>query len=633
MKAGYLNTTELVKAQRMFFEFISNSCKALGCEEIDVINASGRVLSEAVYANISAPHFYASAMDGIALKSKDGYYATETTPVALTDYEIVDTGDKIDLKYDCVVMIEDIINDNGVLKITSPPAPWQHIRQIGEDICAGEMAFPSYTVLNPASLGVLISAGIEKVKVLKQINIGIIPTGDEIVKPKKNPAQGELLEFNSVIFSSMLAQYSAKSIIYDIAADDLNIIKNALIKASKECDFIILIAGSSKGRGDYAYEAIAQTGQVLLHGVSIRPGKPVILGSTVSVPVVGVPGYPVSGIIVVEKFVIPAIEKMSRIENRIKKDSITAILSRKIISPLKYEEFVRCKVANIGGRYIATPLGSGASIVSSFAKSDGIIIIGQNEEGKEAGNTVEVELNRHKTYVDNCISVTGSHDPLIDEISDILEIMNCGIHLSSSHVGSMGGIMAIKRKETHAAGIHLLDELTGEYNITYVKKYFPQHNVKLIRGVGRTQGIMVQKGNPQNIKNINDLNNGNIRYVNRQKGAGTRILLDYLLKKNYIDTALIYGYEREEMTHLSVAAQIQAGSADAGLGIYSAAKAFELDFIPVYEEEYDILISDDFYNSEKYNKFIAVLKSEEFAWRLKKLGGYSIKENIGEVLL
>ena len=224
----------------------------------------------------------------------------------------------------------------------------------------------------------------------------------------------------------------------------------------------------------------------------------------------------------------------------------------------------------------------------------------------------------------NTLVVIGSHDPLLDELANMLHCDNRDIYMSSSHVGSMGGIMAIRRGEAHAAGCHLLDSASGEYNLSFMKKYFPKGDARLLRCVGRQQGLMLQKGNPLGLKEFSDIAGANVRYVNRQKGSGTRILTDYLCGKAGLDTAAIYGYSREELTHTSVAAQIACGSADAGMGIYSAAKLYELDFLPVCIEEYDLIIPDYAWDTLVMRQLIDTLRSAAFKEKLLSMGGYTV---------
>jgi len=626
----YLTNVPLADARQSFLDMIAAHCPSLGEERLSIIEATGRVLSRAVYAAISAPHYHASAMDGIAMMAKDGFGATETTPVVVRHYVTVDTGDPIPENCDCVVMVEDLLFEGEDVQIASAPVPWQNVRQIGEDICAGEMAFPSYTPLSASAIGVLISCGITHVWVVRKARVAILPTGDEIVAPKADPAPGEILEFNSSIFSGMLLEWGAEPVVYPIIPDRLEDITQAIRQATQECDFVLLNAGSSAGREDYATTVIETVGEVLLHGIAIRPGKPAILGRVEGVPVVGVPGYPVSGVIVMEELVYPALKAIAHLPVQAKVQQ-QAQLSRRINSSLKYEEFIRVSLSRVQGRLIATPLPRGASLISSFAKADGLLTVDQNTQMVEAGAEVLVQMLKPMEQIENTIAVIGSHDPLFDEVSDIFKQNYPGVFLSSTHVGSMGGINAIKRGEAHVGGIHLLDDATGTYNISYLQTHFPTGGAVLMRGVGRLQGLMVKKGNPLDIKGIPDLQRQDLRYVNRQRGAGTRILLDYLLAQNDIAPEGIYGYEREEFTHMSVAAQIASGSADLGMGIYSAAASYGLDFVPLCTEQYDFLIEETFWKSALFAPFYEVATSAGFRQRLEELGGYTF-QNTGMII-
>ena len=226
--------------------------------------------------------------------------------------------------------------------------------------------------------------------------------------------------------------------------------------------------------------------------------------------------------------------------------------------------------------------------------------------------------------------ITGSHDPLLDEAADLLRQRDRSLGMASSHVGSMGGIMAVRRGEAHGAGLHLLDEKDGSYNRSYLERYFPQGGIRLVECVGRAQGLMVAKGNPKGLRGVEDLGRPGVRYVNRQKGSGTRVLLDYLCQKAGVDTGAVSGYQREEPTHTAVAAQIAAG--DAGLGILSAARLYDLDFLPVCQEQYDLLIPDSAWDTPMVKMLLEVMESEAFARRLQRLGGYTL-EKPGQVRL
>lgn len=633
MGFAYLTNIPLEKAREDYIELMKSHGYGPKTEVIPVWDACGRVTAHAVYAHICAPHYAASAMDGVAVNARDTFGATETTPIQLQPYQyiVLDTGDPIPENCDAVIMVEDIVkNEDGSITIHDAAAPWQHIRQIGEDICAGEMILSSHMPVSPAAIGAMIAGGVLEVEVIRKPIVGIIPTGDEIIPPCTDPKPGDILEFNGSIFSSMVRQWGAEAKVYPIVPDKFQLIKNAVAQAAGECDLVILNAGSSAGREDFSAQVIRQLGEVLYHGIAMKPGKPAILGCQGATPILGVPGYPVSGIIVIEQLLKPLIDHWLKVPAA---PSVyaKAILTRPVVSGLKYQEFVRVRLGYVGDRLMASPLNRGSGVVSSFMKADGILEVPQGLEGYEAGCEVAVRLLCSQEKLKNTVVVIGSHDPLLDELGDMLHVADSGVYMASSHVGSMGGIMAIRRGEAHAAGCHLLDTATGEYNLSFIHKYFPNGGVKLIRCVGRQQGMMVAKGNPLNIQKFSDIAQEGIRYVNRQKGSGTRILTDYLCSQENLDTAAIYGYDREELTHTSVAAQIVSGSADAGMGIYSAANLYGLDFIPICIEEYDLLIPDHAWATPQIQQMIATMKSDAFKEKILSLGGYTV-DGCGEVI-
>ncbi len=626
MAFQYLTNTPLEEARATYLARLRENGFAAGTEIVRVQDACGRVTADPVYAHICAPHYPACAMDGVALEARATFGAGETTPVTLTvqQYTPVDTGDPLPDGCDAVVMIEDVVEaEDGAIRLFAPAAPWQHVRQIGEDICAGEMILPSRREITPAAIGSMLAGGVLEAEILRRPVVGIIPTGDEIVPPTPDPKPGDIIEFNSSIFSAMLAGWGADTRVFPIVPDDLGKLCAALEEALSLCDAVLLNAGSSAGREDYAAEAIAQVGEVLCHGVAIRPGKPAVLGCRGGKPILGVPGYPVSGILVLEQFLKPLLDEWYG-RAPAAQEVCQAVLSRSVVSGLKYREFVRVRLGTVGGRLIAAPLSRGGGVVSSFMKADGILEIPQGCEGHGAGSTVPVRLLRPMAELSNTLVVIGSHDPLLDEAADLLHRADPALYMSSNHVGSMGGIMAVRRGEAHAAGVHLLNESDGRYNVSFIQKYFPKGGVRLVECVGRSQGLMLQAGNPKGLRGVDGLAAPGVRYVNRQKGSGTRILIDYLCKKEGVDPARIYGYDREEFTHTSVAAQIAAGTADAGMGIYSAAKLYGLDFLPVCVEQYDLLIPDAAWDTPVVRRLLEILRGGEFRARLEALGGYRL---------
>ena len=629
----YLTNVPLDEARGEYLARLQENGFAGQTEMVSVQNAFGRITARAVYAAICAPHYAASAMDGIAVHAKDTFGATETTPVRLTpqQYMVVDTGDPVPEDCDAVIMVEDIVRgEDESVTIYAAAAPWQHIRQIGEDICAGEMILASYMEVTPAAIGAMIAGGVLEIEVIKKPVIGIIPTGDEIVAPCADPKPGDILEFNSSIFSAMVQEWGAETKTYPIVPDRFDAIREMVAGAADECDIVLLNAGSSTGREDYSVSVIRELGDVVYHGIAIKPGKPAILGLRGAVPILGVPGYPVSGIIVIEELLKPLVAEWFH-SNTAPVQLATATLTRPVVSGLKYQEFVRVRMGEVGGKLTASPLSRGAGVVSSFMKADGILEVPQGTEGYEAGEEVQVRLLSTPEKLQNTLVVIGSHDPLLDEVADMMHRADPTVFMSSSHVGSMGGIMAIRRGEAHAGGCHLLDTETGVYNLSFLKKYFPNGGIRLVRCVGRQQGLMLAKGNPLDIKEFADIAKNGVRYVNRQKGSGTRVLMDYLCEQYAVNVSDIYGYEREELTHTSVAAQIANGSADAGMGIYSAAQLYDLDFLPICIEEYDLIIPDHAWETPVVQQLIATLKSPAFREKMLAMGGYTV-DHPGEII-
>lgn len=597
-------------------------------EEIDVVNSLGRVTFEAVYARLSSPNYNAAAMDGILVESAKTIGATEINPKTLEegkDFLYINTGNPVVDPYDAVIMIEDVIQlGEGKVQILKAAHPWQHIRPIGEDIVATEMILPSKHKIRPIDIGALISGGIEKVRVYKKPKVGILPTGSEIIEDIKELETGKIIDSNSRVFEALTVEAGGLPKRYSPIEDDYEKIKEAVLKGVEENDILLIGAGSSAGSKDYTANVIEELGEVIIHGVALKPGKPTILGIINGKPVMGIPGYPVSAYLVFETFVTPIILKYIGLKEE-KETFVDAIISKKITSTLKSRELIRVNLGYVKDKLIATPLSSGAGVTMSLVKADGIAIIPQSLEGVDAGGSVKVKLLKPLNRIKETLVSIGSHDMIMDILGDMVK-------LSSGHVGSMGGILAMKRGECHIAPIHLLDLETGEYNISYVERYFPGQKMALIKGVKRHQGFIVEKGNPKGIKDFSDLVREDVVYVNRQRGAGTRILLDYHLNKENIDPANIRGYDREMTTHMAVATAVRTGSASVGLGIYSAAKALDLDFIDIAYEDYDFLLPYELLEDERVKEFIRTLKSQEFKERVEALGGYGF-ENIGEIIM
>lgn len=631
MRKIYLSNIDPEVALNLFLEEIKINLKT---ENIKVQESFLRISSEAVFAKQSSPNFNSSAMDGISVISKNTFDADYTTPKTLfeiKDFIYVDTGDLIKEPYDAVIMIEDIQqNEDGSVEINKPASPWQHVRPMGEDIVANEMIIPKNHKIRAVDIGALLASNITKIKTYKKPQIGILPTGTEIVEPSDEYSkEGEIVESNSRVFENLAISYGGKSKRYDIEKDDFDKILKKVEQIVEENDIIIINAGSSAGREDFTAQIIEKLGKVIVHGIATKPGKPTILGIINEKPIIGIPGYPVASYYVFDTFVKPLIFKLQGMPNE-ESEICEAFVSKRIISSLKHKEFVPVKLGTVKNRRTATPLNRGAGVTMSLVRADGFLLIDKNSEGYEVGEKAEVKLLKDYKSLDNTIVSIGSHDLIMDIIgSQMREELK--YFLSSSHVGSMGGIMALKRDEAHIAPIHLLDEETGEYNISYINKFLSEKEIVLVKGVKRLQGFIVKKGNPKNILSFLDLTKDDIVFVNRQRGSGTRLLLDYKLKELNINTENIVGYERDFGTHMAVAASVLSGSSDVGLGVYSAAHALGLDFIPVGYEEYDFAMEKESLKDEKIIEFIKTLKSQKFKEKILSLGGYEMAD-VGTII-
>ena len=612
-----------------------NIGKPLTGERVPVGDALGRVTSEAVIAKLSSPFYHSAAMDGYAVHFIDTFGAAETTPRRLTVPTMavaVDTGDPVPDGYDAVIMIEDVerISETEI-EILKPATPWQHVRLVGEDIVATELIIPENHVVRPVDMAAMIASGHASVMVRRRPVVSIIPTGSELVEPGSKLKKGVIIDFNSTMLSAMTTECGAHAVRQHIVKDDAVLLRKAILEALADSDVVVINAGSSAGREDFTADVIAELGKVIVHGVNIKPGKPVILGIVNGKPVIGIPGYPVSAALTFALFVKPPNYALLGLAPP-EPETITARLSRQVASTLGQEEFIRVKLGSVSGNLIATPVTRGAGALMSLVRADGIIRVPAQSEGIAAGHDVTVELLRSARDIGNTIVCIGSHDNALDVLANHLKKKHPELSLSSAHVGSIGGLLALKRGEAHLSGTHLLDEETGEYNVSYIKKMLPGSKTFLVNLVYRTQGFIVPKGNPKGIKGFEDLTREGVVFVNRQAGAGTRLLTDLHLKKLKIDPNNVKGYHHEEFTHMAVAAAVLSGAADTGLAVLSAAQALDLDFIAVAQERYDLAIPKEFYDTPMLQALLEIIRNErDFRDKIVGMGGYDVTD-MGKVL-
>ncbi|NCO67775.1 MAG: molybdopterin biosynthesis protein [Nitrospirae bacterium CG_4_10_14_0_8_um_filter_41_23] len=643
----YLESTPLHEALTKWLKRLDSEgiVRPLSGETIKVIDSLERVTAEAVIAKISSPFYHSSAMDGYAVRFADTFGVSERTPKRLKigDQAVyVDTGDPMPEGFNAVIMIEDVniikaqsiehrAQSNDFIEIIAPATPWQHVRVIGEDIVATELILPENHSIRPVDIGAMLAGGHIEVVVRKRPKVVIIPTGTEIVEPGTELKKGDIIEYNSRVLGGLVSEWGGRPVRFRIIPDRIEELKKAILDAHGMGDLIVINAGASAGSEDFTANAINELGEVILHGVSIKPGKPVLMGLIRGKPVLGIPGYPVSAYITFSLFAKPIIYKWQGLEIE-EPEILRAKISRQAASTLGQEEFLRVKVGKVGDNFIATPISRGAGVLMSLVRADGFVRIPAMSEGIGAGTEINVELMRSKGDIENTIVCIGSHDNALDLLANILKKTYPMFSLSSAHVGSMGGLLALKKGEAHMAGTHLLDEETGEYNVSFIKRLLPDKNILLINLVYREQGLLVPKGNPKNIKGFEDLIRSDVVFVNRQSGAGTRLLTDKCLRELGITPKDVKGYEREEYTHMGVASAVLTGVADTGLAILASARALNLDFIPIAKERYDLAIPQEFFKAEMLRCLVRIIREDtEFRDMVIRLGGYDISD-MGKVM-
>ena len=620
----------------------------LGVEQIPLSEtAIGRVLAEPVWAKISSPHYHASAMDGFAVRSVDTEEALQTHPVSLAcgpvdsapQASYLDTGDPLPAWANAVIPIENVeplvagepapvARRPEQIRIRAAVPPWSHVRPMGEDMVATQLVLPAGHMLRPVDLGAIAGCGHTSIQVARKPRVAVLPTGSELVPLGVPPRPGDIIEYNSLVLAAQILEWGGEAERLPITVDDFDLIRERVDEAASQHDLILLNAGSSAGSEDFSAAVVQSLGELLVHGVAVRPGHPVILGMIAStaqpdrkVPIIGVPGYPVSAALTGEIFVAPLMARwLGRAVSQPQR--VTATLTRKVTSPAGDEDYLRVAVGRVGEKLLAAPLSRGSGVITSLVRADGIAVLPRGTQGLPAGAQIVVQLYRPLADLEKTIFAIGSHDITLDVIAQHLAEKNR--RLASANAGSLGGLVALRRGEAHLAGSHLLDPKSGEYNLSYIRQYLPGVPVRVIKLVDRQQGLIVRKGNPDTIQSLEDLIRPGIRYVNRQRGAGTRVLLDYHLARLLIQPEKLIGYNQEEYTHLAVAAAIASDRADCGLGIAAAAQALDLDFIPLFQERYDLVIPLEYCDSPLLAPLFELLGDPSFQQAVSAMPGYDV---------
>ena len=599
----------------------------LGVERIGAERSAGRITAEPVIARYSSPTFHSAAMDGIAVRAADTFMAREGSPVRLapdTDFVFVNTGHPLPTAFDAVVMIENVVMDGDVATIEAPVAPFSHVRRIGEDIVATEMILPRHRRISPYDVGALLSCGAYDISVYEQVRMRVIPTGDEVMDFTSRPAPGpgQVVESNSMLLCALADDWGMSCKRMPPVPDDPEALARALKEGlDSDAHIVVMVAGSSAGSKDFTKATISRFGEVLVHGVAAMPGKPSLLGVARGKLIVGAPGYPVSSVVCFERLLYPLACWLTRAEPRTRQ-TITATLARSVPSRIGMVDFLRLAVGQVGTSYVALPLSRGAGSISSLTKAQAVAQLPPEAEGLESGAVVTAELLVDAGELARTLVCVGSHDNTLDILADMLMRRDPSMRLASSHVGSMGGLIALKNGSAMLAGSHLFDPETRDFNFPFLAKYLPGFAVFVVNLAIREQGLIVAPGNPKGIAGIADLARDGVRYINRQRGAGTRILFDHHLELAGLTPDRIAGYGREEHTHMAVAVNVKTGAADCGLGVYAAARALGLDFVPLARERYDLVIPEALRDDPKIEAVMEVITGDAFKEQVRALGGY-----------
>ncbi|WP_319471706.1 molybdopterin biosynthesis protein [uncultured Pseudodesulfovibrio sp.] len=610
--------------------------KLIGSKTIPTHEAAGHVTAAPIFARYSSPTFHAAAMDGIAVRAESTFMAREDAPTALAhgdDFLFVNTGNPLPEGMNAVIMIENINQKDEVTVLIDAPAfPWQHVRRIGEDIVATELLIPQNRKLEPCDIGALLSAGIYDIEVKEKVQAVFLPTGDEVLNflDRPEPQAGQVIESNSQVFKAYADSWGIDATWSAPIPDNEDALRAAVLKGLEDGNHAVIVgAGSSAGSKDYSKRVFESIGTVLVHGISVMPGKPTLVAVTDERSghpgrlLIGAPGYPVSAVVCHEKILAPLVSWLMGAPAPERQET-EVVLARKTPSRPGMREAIRLAAGRIGDKIIAAPLARGAGMITTMTKAQAVAYIDKDVEGAEQGETLKAELLVPRAELDRVIMHVGSHDNTIDLLANELMGLSAPLRLVSSHAGSMGGLTALKAGSAMFAGAHLFDPDSGDFNFPFIERYLDGMDVTVINLAIRHQGLIVAKGNPLGITGVSDLSREDVTFINRQRGAGTRILLDHHLKVAGINPNDVQGYENEEFTHMAVAVNVLTNAASCGLGIYAAAKALDLDFVPLAHERYDLVIPTAHMEDPRIMTLLNTICMDGTKEKIKALGGYEV---------
>ncbi|MEM2218717.1 MAG: molybdopterin biosynthesis protein [Candidatus Korarchaeum sp.] len=623
-------------------------------ERVLIWNALGRVIAEDVVSSVDVPSFDRATVDGYAVRAEDTFWADEDNPVELKvvggasaghpflgevrrgEAVEVATGAPIPRGANAVVREEFTSRRGDGIIVRRAVSPSENVQGAGSDIRIGETLVYRGTVLSPRELGVLAAAGIREVSVLAKPRVGIFSTGDEIVQPGERLEYGKIYDVNSSTLFSSVIEDGGDPVFLGILPDDYESIKRALSESLIENDLLLISGSTSVGAGDVMYRVLEELGPpgVLVHGIAIHPGKPTVIAEARGKLIIGLPGYPTSCLTVYREVVSPLIRRWSRKPSGAEGEVIAKAAER-IHGERGRRDLMPVHVVK-DEELLVFPVPTGSEAISTLSRADGYIVMDELREIVEEGEEVRVKL-----FVDRIadLSVIGSHCLGLEAI--LAELRDRGSSVKFVPVGSYGGFKAVARGEADISGVHALDPETMKYNVPFLRRFSLEGKALLLRGYERVQGLIVKKGNPKGIRGIRDLiERDDVILMNRNRGSGTRILLDYLLRREAESlgmsfeevTSNILGYWSEAKSHNAVAAAVKNGVADVGIGIEVVARLYDLDFIPLVEENYDFLVRRASLRKKAVEDFLEVLKDPEIRRRINSISGLRAHEDMGSPL-
>jgi len=638
---------------------IEDNCKIepLSFETVFLDKSSGRILAEDIISNIDVPNFNRASMDGYAVKASDTFKASDDSPTQMRIIGVSEPGDNKNFKLrtgeavevgtgasipsgtNSVVMVEYTKSIGDRVDVYRAVSPNENIMFSGADIRTGELVLRKGKTITPTDAGVLAAIGQNRIKVFRKPIVGIISTGNELVEPGKNLKGSQIFDINSYSIYQSVLENGGFSLEPVIVKDDARIIKKTLIELINKTDILLTSGSTSAGSGDLLHDLLNEIGKpgILAHGLDVKPGKPTIIASINTKPVIGLPGYPTSALIIFQLIVAPLIRIMAGLPKFNEETTLVGRAARRIYSAKGRRELMTIQLVKSEKGLLAFPVGFGSGAISSLALADGYIDISKSQEFIEENEELEIKLLSPKLVPADLV-IIGSHCTGLDLIYQHIIKRIPDFRLKIINNGSIGGLDSIEKGQADIAGIHLLDEKTGEYNVPYIKS-LTRKSANLFRGYIREQGLIISKGNPKNISNFSDILKKDVVFINRNRGSGTRILIDKWIKEISAKrkTSLeklkmeINGYYIEAKSHSAIAATISQGKADLGVGIKTVAMAYNLDFIKLADEKYDFLINKARLEKPGVKLFLEILSSQEFKNNLeKKMSGLRVISNTGK---